>query len=116
MIVADGTRTVTVRVEPRVRSNALHALAALASDGARIMLLPEWIVRAALASGQLRRVLPAWRGPKVSVVALHRVEQRDAPRVRALLNHLRSAYAADERHHSEVPGRESTRKTRRRAR
>jgi DNA-binding transcriptional LysR family regulator len=83
------------RVRPRVvfRSNALHALRELAVQGAGIALLPEWFVRAALSSKELQIVLPGWHPELVIANAIHRKEHRGTPRVRTLIEHLRSALA-----------------------
>lgn len=83
------------RVKPRVafRSNALHALRELAIDGAGIVLLPEWFASAEVASQRLRMVLPLWRPLPVIASAIYRKDQRGAPRVRALIEHLRSSLA-----------------------
>jgi LysR family transcriptional regulator, transcriptional activator for dmlA len=84
-----------VRVRPRVvfRSNALHALRELAIDGAGIALLPEWFVAPELASQHLRIILPSWRPLPVIANAIYRKDQRGAPRVKALIEHLRSSLA-----------------------
>jgi DNA-binding transcriptional LysR family regulator len=83
------------RVKPRVafRSNALHALRELAIDGAGIALLPEWFASAEMASQRLRMVLPLWRPLPVIANAIYRKDQRGAPRVKALIEHLRSSLA-----------------------
>lgn len=84
-----------MRVRPKIvfRSNALHALRELATQGVGIALLPHWFVRVALSSGELRIVLPRWRPDPATANAIHRKAQRGEPRVRALIEHLRSAYA-----------------------
>ncbi len=58
------------------------------------MLLPDWFVSDDLASGSLRVVLPEWTTPTVVVNAIYRIEQRGAPRIRALVDHLRAAYGS----------------------
>jgi DNA-binding transcriptional LysR family regulator len=74
------------------RSNAPWALRALAVDGAGIAMLPVWFVAEQLDGGSLRLVLPAWETPRVTVRALHRREERGAARIRAFVEHLRTAY------------------------
>jgi DNA-binding transcriptional LysR family regulator len=81
-----------VRLNVVFRSNAPHAIRELATAGAGIGLLPEWLVEEQTRSKALRRVLPAWRGGPVNVYALHRTEHRGTRAVRALVEHLRAAY------------------------
>jgi DNA-binding transcriptional LysR family regulator len=82
------------RVAPKAvfRGNAPAALRALAVDGTGIALLPAWLVDEDLEQRALRRVLPGWETEPVAVRALHRREHRGAARVRALVEHLRTAY------------------------
>ena len=88
-----------VRVRPRVafRCNALFALRELAIAGSGVALLPEWFVAPALAERQLRVILPAWQSLPVTAHAIYRRDQRGAARVRALVEHLRAAYASWDR-------------------
>jgi len=76
------------------RCNALHAVRELATSGAGVALLPAWFVADEVARGALRVILPSWETPLITVNALHRVEQRGAPRVTAFLEHLRGALDA----------------------
>jgi DNA-binding transcriptional LysR family regulator len=92
--LVSAEREARVRVDAVFRCTALHALRDLALRGAGIALLPDWIVEDDLARRALKRVLPEWTTEAVSVHAIHRTEHRGAPRVRALVEHLSSAYAA----------------------
>jgi DNA-binding transcriptional LysR family regulator len=92
--ITDGAREARVRVDVAFRSNALHAVRALAVCGAGVALLPDWLVADEVRRRALCVVLPAWRTEPVPVSALHRTEHRGAPRVRAFVEHLRDAYAA----------------------
>jgi DNA-binding transcriptional LysR family regulator len=87
----DQTREASVRLNVVFRSNAPHAVRQLAAAGAGIGLLPEWLVEEQTRSDALRVVLPAWRGGKVNVYALHRTEHRNTRAVRAFVEHLRAA-------------------------
>jgi DNA-binding transcriptional LysR family regulator len=80
-----------VQIAASFRSNALYALREAAVRGTGIALLPEWLVTQEVARGDLRLVLQEWRAPPTSVVAIHRAEQRGAPRIRAFIEHLREA-------------------------
>jgi DNA-binding transcriptional LysR family regulator len=87
---------VEARIRPRVilRSNALHAIRDLATGGAGVAMLPSWFVAEALAARRLQVVLPEWRLGTVTAYAIYRREQRGAPRVRALIEHLSRALAS----------------------
>ena len=95
--LTDGEREVRIQHTPQFRCNALHAIRELAVGGVGLALLPDWLVRAELDRGELKRVLPSWAGETVSVNAIYRLEHRGAPRVKALIEHLRAEYAADGR-------------------
>jgi DNA-binding transcriptional LysR family regulator len=86
-------REARVRLNVVFRSNALFALRELALHGVGIALLPAWFVREPLRQGALRPVLGAWQTELVTATAIHRTEQRGAPRVRTLIDHLRAACA-----------------------
>ena len=89
----DDDREARVGVDVVFRSNALFALRHLAVVGGGIALLPDWFVADDVERRALRIVLPEWRTEAVSVHALHRIEHRGAPRVKAFIDHLRAAYA-----------------------
>jgi DNA-binding transcriptional LysR family regulator len=91
--LANAERQARVRIDVVFRCNALHAVRDLAIAGAGIALLPDWLVAGEVRSRKLRRVLPSWQTTPVGVNAIHRTELRGAPRVRALIDHLRSSYA-----------------------
>lgn len=91
--LTNGEREARIQHTPQFRCNALHAIRELAVGGAGVALLPDWLVRAELGRAELKRVLPGWAGETVSVNALYRVEHRGAPRVKALIEHLRAEYA-----------------------
>jgi DNA-binding transcriptional LysR family regulator len=93
-VLVSDRREVRVRLHAVFRSNALHALRDLALLGTGLTLLPDWFVDDDLASGNLRAVLPEWTTPTVVASAIHRIEERGAPRIRALIDHLRAAYGS----------------------
>ena len=84
-----------MRVNAIFRSNALFALRDLAVAGAGVAMMPRWFVADEVRRRALRWVLPAWQGEAVTANALYRVDERGAPRVRALIEHLRAGYARD---------------------
>ncbi|HEU4406021.1 MAG TPA: LysR family transcriptional regulator [Polyangiaceae bacterium] len=83
----------TIKAGGPFRATTLLALRDAALGGLGLALLPEWLVRDALAEGRLRAVLAGYEVPPISVFALYRVDLRHVARVRALLEHLRAAFA-----------------------
>jgi DNA-binding transcriptional LysR family regulator len=86
-------REAHVHINVAFRSNALHAVRELAVSGAGIALLPAWLVSDEVTRRALRILLGAWQTEPVPVNAIHRTEHRGSRRVRALVDHLRAAYA-----------------------
>jgi DNA-binding transcriptional LysR family regulator len=88
-------REARVQMNATFVSNAPHAVRELAMAGAGIALLPAWFIPEQIERRQLRVVLPSWETAPVLVNALHRIDQRGAPRVLTLIEHLRAAYPAE---------------------
>ncbi|MCX8281071.1 LysR family transcriptional regulator [Phyllobacterium sp. 0TCS1.6C] len=65
-----GTETVEIDVSGRFTLNSVGMIGALAVNHQGIALLPEKIVAQDLAAGRLRRILPDWQGPAVSIYAV----------------------------------------------
>ena len=82
-----------VRVQGPLRCTSPTAIHALALRGHGIALLPDWLVRDDISAGRLKRVLADHPTPLVQLWALHRIELRDAPRVRVFLDHVTRAFA-----------------------
>ena len=51
--------------------------------GVGIALLPEWLV-----DGRLKRLCEGWTTPEIHAWAIHRIELRCAPRIRAAIEAL----------------------------
>ncbi|MBC2667192.1 LysR family transcriptional regulator, partial [Novosphingobium flavum] len=72
-----------------VRTNSSEVVRELAVGGCGIALRSIWDVADMLASGALRRILPAWRGSReVGIFAVHPPAPALPARVRALMDHL----------------------------
>lgn len=76
---------VDVPLRSHMRSSSPIVLHAWALAGAGIALVPEWMVA---DDGKLKRVLEGWLTPEIRAWALHRIEMRDAPRIRAVVDAL----------------------------
>ncbi|MGF6472642.1 LysR family transcriptional regulator [Paraburkholderia youngii] len=66
----DGKRTTTVLVGGRFALNNVGMIRKLSTLDLGILLLPEEIVADEVASGKLRRVMPAWHGTPMPVYAI----------------------------------------------
>lgn len=81
----DGAGDGVVELEPRAHlsSTTPMVLHAWAAAGLGIALIPTWLV-----DDRVRRVCDGWVSPPIRAWAIHRVEVRGAPRVRATLDAL----------------------------
>lgn len=69
-------------------TNNGEAILAAAVGGLGIALLPRFIVAAALATGQLQQVLPAYQAPELSICLLYPVNRHLSTKVRLLTEFL----------------------------
>ena len=83
-----------VLVRGRGPTNNSEATRALARSGLGIALLASWLVEGDVRSGRLTQILPDYRAPEAPVQALTAPGRRLAPRVRALIEHLRRGLAS----------------------
>ncbi len=89
-----GRTSYAVDVKGSFTCTALLPLRDAAIRAAGVALLPDWMVRDALSTAELVRLLGDYQAPTIDVFALYRVELRGDRRVRALLQHLGDAFAA----------------------
>ncbi|HEX6362202.1 MAG TPA: LysR family transcriptional regulator [Albitalea sp.] len=82
-------------VEPAVRgtlsSNNAEALMAAALRGSGLALLPQFVVREAVADGRLQQVLNAWPCPPLTMALAYTSRRNQPLRVRKLIEHLLEA-------------------------
>ena len=79
---------VHVRVSGQLRVNNSEVLMSAVVAGLGIACLPEWSVRAALASGALRRLLASWEPEGTAIYAVYPGGRRPSVRVRRFLDFL----------------------------
>jgi DNA-binding transcriptional LysR family regulator len=79
----------SVAVGGPVRTNAPLALRDLAVSGLGFALLADWLVVQDLGAGRLRRALPDWRTPTITIWSIYRSELRGSPRIRSFLETIR---------------------------
>jgi DNA-binding transcriptional LysR family regulator len=80
-----GDREEQVAVAGRLASTAPQVLLDGARAGLGIALLTSWLLAEDIAAGRLRRVLPGWASPPVTVFAVYRRRLRGAPALRAFI-------------------------------
>lgn len=85
---ADERIEVTPRA--RLRCSAPLALQTWAAAGVGVALLPDWLVA---GDRRLVALLSDWDTPEVPIWALHRLELRGAPRIRAVIDALAAPIA-----------------------
>ncbi len=82
---------VTVKVQPRLRTNSGDTCVQAALHHQGIVLQPTFIVQAHLRSGALREILPAYRSPELGIHAVYPSRQHVAPKIRVLIDYLQAA-------------------------
>ncbi len=85
----EGEET-AVDVRGPVRASTPAALVDLVRAGVGLAQLPDWLVSDDLAQGRLRQVLAGWNTPGIATWLIHRVEHRQAARVRAFVEAMTS--------------------------
>ncbi|UIJ73911.1 LysR substrate-binding domain-containing protein [Aurantimonas sp. HBX-1] len=83
----DGVPT-RVRHEPRIICNEFAVLREAAVEGLGVAILPEALCHEALASGRLRRVLPAFHAGDTTMHILFTSRRGMLPAVKVLVDHL----------------------------
>jgi DNA-binding transcriptional LysR family regulator len=76
-----------------IEADSAAALLGFARAGAGVALLPEWLVRPYLASGELRPVLEGYAFPRQSIYALYPNTRHVSEKVRAFIDFLRARVA-----------------------
>ena len=83
---------ITVRVNPRMRTNSGDTCCAAALQHQGIVLQPTFLVGPHLVSGALVEVLPQYRSIELGVYALYPSRKHLTPKVRALIDFLVEAF------------------------
>jgi DNA-binding transcriptional LysR family regulator len=84
---------VTVRVNPRVRTNSGDTCRAIALSGGGIILQPMFMVEEDLKAGTLVELLPAYRSIELGIYAVYPTRKHLLPKVRMLIEYLVGAFA-----------------------
>jgi len=97
-VITPERQAVLFKVEDAatLMGDSAAALLAFALHGAGVALLPEWLVRPALAEGKLCPLLTDHRFPAQSIYALYPNTRHVPEKVRAFIDFLRARVATDE--------------------
>jgi DNA-binding transcriptional LysR family regulator len=87
-----GGEEQVIEIGAAYRANAPLAQRDAALAGLGIALLPDWVAEDAIRRGDLRVLLSDYEGPRVELLAVHRVELRNVPRVRAVIDYICAAW------------------------
>lgn len=79
-----------------LHSNDGQALLVAARRGLGVALLPRPLAQAALAAGELRQILPAYRSPEIGIHAVYPHQAFLPPRVRHFIDFLQQALTRDD--------------------
>nr|WP_228024886.1 LysR family transcriptional regulator [cf. Phormidesmis sp. LEGE 11477] len=75
----------------RMSTNSIFALHRAALAGLGLAVMPHWLVKTELESGQLIDVLPEWRAPKLAVHLAYLPGRHQPRRLRSFLEVVRAA-------------------------
>lgn len=88
----DAGHPVTVRVRGRMRANNQEALTDAVLAGAGLAVLPTWLIKDALDSGKLQRVLTEFEAPRTPVYAVFPTRGAPPNKVRSFTEFLAERY------------------------
>ncbi|CNL22744.1 LysR family transcriptional regulator [Yersinia aldovae] len=94
-VVTPEQQAVLFKVEspPVIMADSATALLAFAQQGSGVALLPDWLVRPALESGELYVLLPDHQFPRQSIYALYPNTRHVSEKVRVFIDFLRARVA-----------------------
>ena len=85
---------VTVKVQPRLRTNSGDTCRAVALLHQGIILQPSFLVAEDLRAGTLVEILPQWKTLELGIYAVYPSRKHVLPKVRLLIDHLARSLAS----------------------
>jgi DNA-binding transcriptional LysR family regulator len=79
-----------VRVAGNLRTNSSEAIRAAALSGIGVCHAPDWLLPDELASGEVMKLLPAWRGRPIPIHAVYPSHRRHVAKIEAFISHISS--------------------------
>ena len=86
---------VTIPVKPILQCDSTLALRSAALAGIGLAAVPDWLVRAEIAAGELVEILPDWTLPPWGIFAVYPSNRLIPTRVRACVEHLAAHLKAE---------------------
>lgn len=86
-----GPAPETIAIEPRMRTDSLHALRHAALAGLGTALVSAWVVQEDLRSGRLVHLVPGWHASPLPVHLVYPPARHQPARLRAFLEAMRTA-------------------------
>jgi DNA-binding transcriptional LysR family regulator len=86
-----GPAPETIAIEPRMRTDSLHALRHAALAGLGTALVSAWVVQEDLRSGRLVHLVPGWHASPLPVHLVYPPARHQPARLRAFLEAMRLA-------------------------
>lgn len=83
---------VTVKVQPKMRTNGGDTCRAVALRGEGLVIQPSFLVGADLRAGTLVELLPAYRSIELGIYAMYPTRKHVLPKVRLLIDFLVEAF------------------------
>ena len=77
-----------VRVKGNLQTNSSEAIRAAARSGLGVCHAPNWLIAEELASGQVRILLPKWRGKPFPIHAVYPAHRKHVAKIDAFISHL----------------------------
>jgi len=77
-----------VRVKGNLQTNSSEAIRAAARSGLGVCHAPNWLIAEELASGQVRILLPEWRGKPFPIHAVYPAHRKHVAKIDAFISHL----------------------------
>lgn len=84
---------VSVKVEPRMRTNSGDTCRQAALHDSGIVLQPSFLVGEDVEAGRLVELMPEYRSIELGIYAVYASRQHVSPKVRLLIDHLQRAFA-----------------------
>jgi DNA-binding transcriptional LysR family regulator len=86
--VGPNGENVHVRVRGNLQTNSSEAIRAAARSGLGVCYAPKWLVAEEINSGEVRTLLPEWRGKPFPIHAVYPAHRKQVAKIDAFVSHL----------------------------